>query len=224
VNTVVGKPSSLVPMKFIASIFRRDFLLPSTYASPPPDYTTPSWPGLYNPLAAGVYLYVPSTIWKFTLYWTLLLEGVVFMSCGLFASFTFSRSRKWSSSRHDSNRIFEGSKAEQRRNRKSNRSSPDHAWIPLHPRSSSIITTIQHRPQHFPHPRRPLSAILLPPILFSIISAISALISGTLAGWAIAALYNAAFLRMSTWVPALWSAGMTLIIIISSYPNFTTIL
>jgi len=116
-------------------------------------------------------------------------------------------------------------------------------WIPLNPSgrrrggaaSSSIITTIhhpaKHNPTHNPNhhltsttPRPLLASLFLTPAIFFLSYAFAALVSGSIVGWAVAALYNAAFLRMSTWVPALWSAGLTLILIISSYSNISTVL
>ena len=45
----------------------------------PPNYVTPGFPGLYWPLHAPAntpqYLYHRSDIWRFTLYWTLIIYG-----------------------------------------------------------------------------------------------------------------------------------------------------
>ncbi|PLW19967.1 hypothetical protein PCASD_14328 [Puccinia coronata f. sp. avenae] len=211
---------------------RASFLLPSTYSAPPPGYVTPEWPSLYGPNSDGVYLYVPSTIWKFTLYWTLLLEGIVFMGCGLLASYTFWRSgaKKMIKGGRMKGKEMEREDSPRKRMLKKRRRSASSTqnqdeWIPLNRRrASSIITTIHHPAQHFNQPRRPFSSLLITPAFFFISFSFSAAISGSLVGWAIAALYNAAFLRMSTWVPALWSAGLTLILIISSYSNISTVL
>ncbi|KAI9611452.1 hypothetical protein H4Q26_008402 [Puccinia striiformis f. sp. tritici PST-130] len=239
-------------MSTISHLFKRaTFSLPSTYASPPPGYLTPQWPGLYGPNSDPIYLYVPSTIWKFTLYWTLLLEGIVFMGCGLYASYTFWRSGRKSrdntSYDRQNEKKREGSgtigimvRGESRaketmlNNNKRKKTSvgtiihQEEEWIPLnrHRRASSIITTIHHPSKQnlYKSIRRPFASIFLIPTFFFVIFSFSAIISGSLVGWAIAALYNAAFLRMSTWVPALWSAGLTLIVIISSYSNISTVL
>lgn len=221
---------------------QKRFTLPSTYAAPPPGYISPQWPSLYGLNAPGIYLYLPSTIWEFTLYWTLLLEGIVFIGCGLVASYTFWRSGMRKREEGESmapagkkGRIRVGSQVE-----------CSEEWIPLNQsgrrRGSSIITTIERHPVQKNHPShtknihhhstttlssspRPLLASLfLIPTIFFLSYAFAALISGSLVGWAIAALYNAAFLRMSTWVPALWSAALSLILIISSYSNISTVL
>ncbi|KNZ57852.1 hypothetical protein VP01_2056g1 [Puccinia sorghi] len=171
-----------------------------------------------------------------------LLEGIVFIGCGLVASYTFWRSGMRKREEGESmapagkkGRIRVGSQVE-----------CSEEWIPLNQsgrrRGSSIITTIERHPVQKNHPShtknihhhstttlssspRPLLvSLFLIPTIFFLSYAFAALISGSLVGWAIAALYNAAFLRMSTWVPALWSAALSLILIISSYSNISTVL
>jgi hypothetical protein len=164
-----------------------------------------------------------------------LLEGIVFMGCGLFASFTFWRSgslREMNGSKNEKTgkmRIGGKTMAKQARIRRSGSvgtTENQGEWIPLnrHRRASSIITTIHHPVENLNRTRRPFASLFLTPTFFFLIFSFSAVISGSLVGWAIAALYNAAFLRMSTWVPALWSAGLTLIVVISSYSNISTVL
>ncbi|KAH7408576.1 hypothetical protein DE146DRAFT_675601 [Phaeosphaeria sp. MPI-PUGE-AT-0046c] len=55
----------------------------------PPGYTTPGFPSLYWPLPVGksksYYLYDPSDIVRFTIYWTLLLVGGIHFIVGLWA-------------------------------------------------------------------------------------------------------------------------------------------
>ncbi|KAF1917298.1 hypothetical protein BDU57DRAFT_586059 [Ampelomyces quisqualis] len=55
----------------------------------PPGYTTPEFPSLYWPLPVGAsqshYLYNPSDIVRFTVYWTLLLVGGIHLIVALWA-------------------------------------------------------------------------------------------------------------------------------------------
>lgn len=55
----------------------------------PNDYTVPEFPSLYWPLPVGVqqayYLYNPSDIVRFTVYWTLLLAGGIHLIVALWA-------------------------------------------------------------------------------------------------------------------------------------------
>lgn len=78
--------------------------------SPPLGYRTPNWPSLYWPFDAGPnvaqYLYYatgshhPSSlltpdIWKFTLLWTCMIFGVVFLAAGLWAWSVYFLKTKW---------------------------------------------------------------------------------------------------------------------------------
>lgn len=55
---------------------------------------------------------------------------------------------------------------------------------------------------------------LLAPLVFVTVGLLGAFISATIVGYALAAVYNAAFLRMSTFVPALWGALQTLVLLL----------
>ncbi|BGP12569.1 hypothetical protein JCM10213_004845 [Rhodosporidiobolus nylandii] len=57
---------------------------------------------------------------------------------------------------------------------------------------------------------------LLAPVVWSVVGLVLAFISATVVGYCLAALYNAAFLRQSTWIPALWALVITLILILGS--------
>ena len=65
---------------------------------------------------------------------------------------------------------------------------------------------------------------LLGPVMFIALGEMGAFLSATVVGYALAALYNANFLRMSTWVPALWAAIQTLILISASFSKMRTML
>ncbi|CAD6580796.1 MAG: hypothetical protein CYPHOPRED_001363 [Cyphobasidiales sp. Tagirdzhanova-0007] len=135
------------------------------FIAPPSNYVIPNWPGLYLPWKDPSYLYYPSSIWRFTIYWSLLLSGGAFLLCGLWACLIFARrSRK-----HLKYAI----------------------WLPL-----GYVT------------------------LGSVVS----FITGTVIGFALAACYNAAYLRMSTWVPFLWASAQTLVVVIGSYSTITFLL
>lgn len=57
---------------------------------------------------------------------------------------------------------------------------------------------------------------LLAPPIFTAVGVLGGFLSATIVGYALAALYNAAFLRMSTFVPALWGGIQTLVLIVSA--------
>ncbi|GAA6008161.1 May24p [Rhodotorula paludigena] len=62
------------------------------------------------------------------------------------------------------------------------------------------------------HPR----LALLAPVVYSTVGIGLGFVGATIIGYCLAALYNAAFLRMSTWVPALYSLILTLTLVLSS--------
>jgi len=72
--------------------------------------------------------------------------------------------------------------------------------------------------------RRHARLSLLGPVVFVVLGELGAFVSATVVGYALAALYNANFLRMSTWVPALWGAIQTLILISASFSKMRTML
>lgn len=60
-----------------------------TLKSAPTDYTTPPFPSLYNPVnvlpGKAYYLYYASDIWRFTLYWTLIIYAAAHLGAVLCA-------------------------------------------------------------------------------------------------------------------------------------------
>ncbi|GAA6031934.1 hypothetical protein JCM8097_003349 [Rhodosporidiobolus ruineniae] len=64
--------------------------------------------------------------------------------------------------------------------------------------------------------RRHTRLALLAPVVWSVVGLVLAFVSATIVGYCLAALYNAAFLRMSCWVPALWASNITMILLLSS--------
>ncbi|KAK4050489.1 hypothetical protein OIO90_005072 [Microbotryomycetes sp. JL221] len=127
------------------------------YFGPPDGYTTPEWPALYNPVTAPQYLYTPGAIWRFVLFWTMVLYAAVFFIMGVWCMTVF---------------------------------------IKRHPRLA-----------------------LLAPLIFTTVGLMIAFVSATVVGYCLAALYNAAFLRMSTYTPALWAVLQLLILL---YFSLTT--
>jgi len=139
--------------------------IPGVYTDPPLNYTIPEWPGLYLPWNAPLYLYYPTSVWRYTVYWALTLTAVTFGLPGSLAFVVFSR--------------------------KGTRYATLAIWLPF---------------------------------FFVIGGCLAAFIYATVVGFALAAIYSAAYLRMSTWVPFLWASAHTLIVIISSYSTLAGIL
>ncbi|SCV68816.1 BQ2448_937 [Microbotryum intermedium] len=130
----------------------------SISSNPPDGYVEPGWPALYSALHQDPqYLYQPYAIWRFTLYWTLLFYGFIFLVTGLLLLVNFSKR----------------------------------------------------------HPRLTLLSFAL----WILTSLFLGLVSSTIVAYALAALYNAAFLRMSTWVPPLWGLVQAMLLIFSAAAN-----
>lgn len=55
------------------------------------------------------------------------------------------------------------------------------------------------------HQRHFRLAVFLAPAVYTLTGAALAFVSATVVGYCLAAVYNASFLRMTTWVPALWA-------------------
>ncbi|BGP36567.1 hypothetical protein JCM10449v2_000468 [Rhodotorula kratochvilovae] len=64
--------------------------------------------------------------------------------------------------------------------------------------------------------RRHLRLALAAPLVYSFVGITLGFISATIVGYALAALYNAAFLRMSCWIPAIWSLVQLFVLVLSS--------
>ncbi|KAK1923370.1 hypothetical protein DB88DRAFT_490942 [Papiliotrema laurentii] len=171
----------------------------------PAGYTTPSFPSLYPPSLEntederGVFLYEAESIWRFTLYWTLILLGGTFFLCALWASF---------------NLIISLTYLHPKAARSTSRESK---LKPLHPPDNGRIKRKKRK-------RPPIWPLLVLPFLMLAVAALVALISGSVIGFALAAVYSAGGFTMSTWVPFLWALIQVLVLIISSYSTLTSIL
>ncbi|OCF34346.1 hypothetical protein I316_03860 [Kwoniella heveanensis BCC8398] len=199
--------------------------------SVPDGYTTPSFPSLYIPTIdstieqRGIFLYEAEAIWHFTLYWTMALLCGLFLICALFASATMilnltvyrpppgdppdypSRSKLAThhlASTSARNNLESGS-----------RSGAGTAKPP-----PIIRKNLRKRRKKRP----PLWPVLILPAVSVFVAAVIALISGTVVGFALAAIYSAGGFSMSTWVPFLWALIQVLVLIISSYSTLTSIL
>ncbi|CAZ85377.1 unnamed protein product [Tuber melanosporum] len=62
---------------------------PATDSITPPGHVPPSFPSLYWPInpnpGEAAYLYIPRDVWKFTLYWTLIVYAAFHLSAGVWA-------------------------------------------------------------------------------------------------------------------------------------------
>nr|XP_019043674.1 hypothetical protein I302_08255 [Kwoniella bestiolae CBS 10118]OCF22604.1 hypothetical protein I302_08255 [Kwoniella bestiolae CBS 10118] len=143
--------------------------------SVPDGYTTPSFPSLYIPTVddttnqRGIFLYEAEAIWHFTFYWTLLLIGSLFLICSTFASLTIFLNLT----------TYRDKPA-----------TPTVGGLTSYPHSEKSRRSKSKKP--------PLWPILILPIISIVIASGISLISGTVVGFALAAIYSAGGFSMST--------------------------
>ncbi|KAF8470155.1 hypothetical protein BDZ91DRAFT_807412 [Kalaharituber pfeilii] len=123
----------------------------------PLGYIPPAFPSLYWPInphpTAPRYLYYPTDIWKFTLFWTLISHAVCFGIVGVWG-WALAKNWLWGA-----------------------------GWF--------------------------FAAL--------IVGGIEAVIGGSVVGLILAAVYNAGYFRMSTWIPFVWGVINMLVLILSSF-------
>ncbi|WVQ95918.1 hypothetical protein IAU59_003017 [Kwoniella sp. CBS 9459] len=217
--------------------------------SVPDGYTTPSFPSLYIPTIdstieqRGIFLYEAEAIWHFTLYWTMALLCALFLICSLFASATMILNLTVYRPPGDppddyplSAQAFKAKPAHAASasspltnngvDPKSELGPEPHVKAPQIQKSASASATpiMKKNRRRRRRKRPPLWPILILPAMSVVVAAIIALISGTVVGFALAAIYSAGGFSMSTWVPFLWALIQVLVLIISSYSTLTSIL
>ncbi|BEJ13520.1 hypothetical protein CspHIS471_0306940 [Cutaneotrichosporon sp. HIS471] len=72
--------------------------------------------------------------------------------------------------------------------------------------------------------RAPFYLLPLIPIAMGAIATFVSLVSGTVVGFALAAVYSAGGFAMSTWVPFMWGMIQVVVLIIASYSSLTRVL
>ena len=68
-----------------------------TVNAPPADYTTPPFPSLYSPIGgqSGNYLYRSNDVWRFTLFWTLIIFEAFHLAASGYAVALQPEKSKW---------------------------------------------------------------------------------------------------------------------------------
>ncbi|WOO82165.1 putative protein [Vanrija pseudolonga] len=198
----------------VTSVFDPD---PGTQGKPH-NYTVPRFPSLYAPSIAstiqqrGYFLHNAEAIWRFTFYWTLILFLGTFLACAALASANIILSRAVFAPGHEKDKG--GDEVEMR---------PVSSGGGLFARAASAASSVVRRRQRTRR-RPPLYLVLIIPLLMGAIAAFVALVSGTVVGFALAAVYSSGGFSMSTWVPFMWALIQVVVLIISSYSSLTRIL
>lgn len=146
-----------------------------------------------------------AAIWRFTFYWTLILFLGTFLACAALASANIILSRAVFAPGHDKDK--RGEEVEMRPISSSSGGG-------LFARAASAASSVVRRRQRTRR-RPPLYLVLIIPLLMGAIAAFVALVSGTVVGFALAAVYSSGGFSMSTWVPFMWALIQVVVLIIS---------
>ncbi|ORY34654.1 hypothetical protein BCR39DRAFT_513838 [Naematelia encephala] len=197
----------------------------------PADYKTPKFPSLYIPTLSstirqeGIFLYEAEAIWHFTFYWTIILLCGIFLLCSLLASLSLLLSRfEW---RDDP--ASDHVKTEIPDPFLTTPSTPSHRpaydpSTPFDPKTPGLREPLVEKRRRPRRKRPPLWPVFLLPVVMTAVAAVVSVVTGTVVGFALAAVYSAGGFSMSTWVPFLWALIQVVVLIISSYSTLTTIL
>ena len=162
-----------------------------SYGAQPLSYDTPAFPSLYWPFdtnpATPKYLYSLTDIWRFTLYWTLL---TVLTAHILVAGWAI---------------IMQISTAYQR-----------HRFLYHAPEGAALSK--KNRKLLGENPiYECLTWVWLIPLVYAIVAGTLALLSGSVVGLILGAIYNAGYFRMSTWTPLFWGMVNMLVLILGGF-------
>jgi len=170
--------------------------------------SSPPWPSLYNPgieilhidhrdpiQPGGAYLSNANDVFRFTLYWSLVLHTPIFFLCGLYAFFNLSFPP----------------------NRSVHEDDLPGGGIPLSPFSPLDKTRLLKPPKSpkLNERRSRLTFSLLVLLFFTALGVAGAVIGAAVMGYVLAALFKAGRFNMSTWVPFLLSLIQILVGLLS---------
>jgi len=170
--------------------------------------TPPKWPSLYQPSLEvlriahrppiqpkATYLYDVHDVFRFTLYWSLILYTPMFVVCGLYAFFNLSRTPP-------------------RR--------PNDVLFPLSSLSPVPWSAV---PLSHPRERRArliLTGLVL--LIFIAVGVAEAVLGATVMSFVLFGLFKAARFNMSTWIPFLWALIFSMIGLLGVWPSITDII
>ncbi|CAL9736682.1 hypothetical protein MOSE0_K05270 [Monosporozyma servazzii] len=163
----------------------------------PVGYQTPAFPSLYWPLANQQYslafLYNISDIWKFTLYWCLILNGIFYLGAAMWAIISHNNHT------YRNNYVY-------------------HIWT-RDPHHDHTRNTNKNRSKD--------AEFKLPIMIFCIYmlyAGVQGLVTGTVMGFLIGAIYRSGLFAMSTWIPLCCAVASVLFDVVMSYSNVGNIL
>ncbi|KZT25149.1 hypothetical protein NEOLEDRAFT_1156368 [Neolentinus lepideus HHB14362 ss-1] len=146
----------------------------------------------------GVYLDKHSDVYRFTVYWTLILSTPCFILAGIYASFNMAFPP---SQRRDSIPSYKGFPSDYP-------VSP--TLVPLNPPTLSSTR---------PNPRRSrFTFAVLVLLTYAVLSVGSAVVGSAVLAWVLVGLFEAGKYSLSTWIPFIWALIQTLVGLTGIWP------
>ncbi|TFK90840.1 hypothetical protein K466DRAFT_583378 [Polyporus arcularius HHB13444] len=202
---------------------------------------TPSWPSLYNPgielfpiehkdpvQPRGRYLHNSHDIFRFTLYWTLVLYTPAFIACGTYAflNLTFPPRRpsrkgyktrpRLSSAGISSGSVSDGERIPLRRY--------DRQGLRVDVLNPSQLRLPSRSPAKQNEKRSRLTFAVLVFFLFACFAFGGAIVGSAITGYVAAGLFRAAKYNMSTWIPLFAAILQTLVGFLALWPTVIDII
>ncbi|TFK51981.1 hypothetical protein OE88DRAFT_1798963 [Heliocybe sulcata] len=152
----------------------------------------------------GVYLDRHSDVYRFTLYWSLILSTPCFFLAGAYAFFNLAFPPSQRRSRLHSHK----------------ESSSDYPLSPtLAPLNAPTLSSTR------PNPRRSrFTFALLVLLTYAVLSVGSAVVGSAVLAWVLVGLFEAGKFSLSTWVPFIWALIQTLIGLTGTWPSVIEII
>ncbi|KAI0731104.1 hypothetical protein C8Q76DRAFT_349877 [Earliella scabrosa] len=202
---------------------------------------TPPWPSLYNPTvellpiahrdpvqAKGRYLHDPHDIFRFTLYWTLVLYTPSFIICAVYAFFNLSFPPRRPQRKGYRTRPSLTSTGAAYRSVSDGENIPlrqyDRQRLAADVRTSSQLRVQARSPAKQNERRSRLAFALLVFMLFAAFAFGGAVVGSAIIGYVLAGLFMAARYNMSTWIPFIGGLMQTLVGFLALWPTVIDII
>lgn len=200
----------------------------------PIDYSTPPFPSLYWPIRAtpgtAQYLYSLIDIWRFTLYWTLITFCLVHSATAAWAVLMQFHSamtqrrvlrRRRMGKGFNANVNANATDLNTNTNSSTNEDDDEDSLRSAERPSAATESQTPQLPQPLLVSTSPVLSTLgwvwIIPVVYLTVGGLEALLSGSLVGLIVGAVYNAGYFKMSTWTPFLWGLINCLIVILGSF-------
>ncbi|VEU20953.1 DEKNAAC101841 [Brettanomyces naardenensis] len=177
----------------------------------PIGYVTPEFPSLHWPLGASkmkynrAFLYYTEDVWKFCVFWSLIMMIGFYMAATVIAILTHYRGTSYNLYMKGARRINDERQAD------------DNTEVAKFARSESrslISRMVTSNKKYLP----------LVVVVYIIVGAFEGFVAGSLIGVLVSAIYNSGQFKMTTWLPFVYSLIVALFNVISSYSLTSTLM